>query len=269
MTRVIVSLTAIPPRFPYLDGVLQGLLRQTLCPEAILLNIPETYRRAGFNPVTPPPVPEGITLNRVPRDFGPATKILPTLEMYRDQDVLLFFCDDDKVYDPQALERFVAAATARPGEAICEEGSDVADNCGIPFRGSRQPRYARRRKDLLYRLRRAASLGRWKSRKAASSGYADILEGWGGVMVRPSFFGDEVFDIPDPLWMVDDIWLSGHLTVRGVPIWLEFGGPRAGAARNEVKRAALRTQVVDGMDRPALNAACVRYYQERYGIWLP
>ena len=269
MTRVIVSLTAIPPRFPYLDGVLQGLLRQTLRPEAILLNIPESYRRTSFNPVTPPPVPAGVTLNRVPQDYGPATKILPTLEMYRDQDVLLFFCDDDKVYDPQALERFVAAAMARPDCVIVEEGSDIHECTDVDFRGALQPRYPRRKKDLLYRIRRAFSLGRWKSRKATGSGYADILEGWGGVMVRPSFFGDEVFDIPDPLWMVDDIWLSGHVTARGVPIWLEYGGPRVGAVRNEVKRAALRTQVVDGMDRPALNAACVRYYQDRYGIWLP
>lgn len=268
MTRVIVSLTAIPPRFPYLDGVLGSMLSQTLAPEAIYLHIPQAYRRDSFNPATPPVVPTGVTLNRVARDFGPATKILPTVQMYRDQDVLLFFCDDDKVYDPNTLERFAAAATARPDSVIVEEGSDIFENCDINFSGSREPRCARRRKDLLYRLKRAASLGRWKSRKAASSGYVDVLEGWGGVMVRPSFFTDEVFEIPDPLWMVDDFWLSGHLTAQNIPIWLNAeNAPRVKGSRNEVKEAALRTQVVAGMDRAALNAACVRYFQERYGIW--
>ncbi|WP_167852771.1 glycosyltransferase family A protein [Pseudotabrizicola sediminis] len=267
MTRVVVSLTAIPPRFPYLDEVLQVLLRQTLKPEAILLNIPQRYRRESFNPVEPPVVPEGVTLNRVERDFGPATKVLPAVQKYRDQDMLIFFCDDDKIYDPQVLERFVAAAETRPDCCIVEEGSDIFEASEIRFSGTRMPRYDRRRKDWLYRVKRAASLGTWKSRKAASSGYADILEGWGGVMVRPSFFGDEVFDIPDPLWLVDDIWLSGHLTTRNVPIWLDFGGPRARASREDVKQFALLRQVVGGLDRTALNTACVRYYQETYGIW--
>lgn len=268
MTRIIVSLTAVPPRFPYLDEVLGGLLRQTLAPEAVYLNIPVRYRRDGFNPVTPPVVPAGVTLNRVEQDYGPATKVLPTLRMYHGQDVLIFFCDDDKVYDPKALERFADAAARKPDCVIVEEGSDLHECTDVDFSGALQPRYPRRKKDILYRLKRALSLGLWKSRKATGSGYTDILEGWGGVMVRPHFFGDEVFDIPDPLWMVDDVWLSGHLTARGVPIWLDFGGPRVRASRDEVRRIALHKQVVGGMDRIALNTACVRYYQERHGIWI-
>ncbi|WP_146036506.1 glycosyltransferase family 2 protein [Pseudotabrizicola formosa] len=269
MPRIIVSMTAVPPRFPYLAEVLNGFLRQTLKPEQIFLNIPYEYRRDSFNPAVPPSVPAGITVNRVDRDFGPATKVLPTVQKYRDEDVLIFFGDDDKIYDPHTLERFAAAAEKRPECCIVEEGSDIYECTDVPFQGALLPRYDRRRKDMLYRLKRAASLGNWKSRKATSSGYTDILEGWGGVMVRPRFFGDAVFDIPDPLWMVDDIWLSGHLTARGVPIWLEFGGPRVRGSRNEVRRVALHTQIVDGMDRIALNTACVRYYQDTFGIWRP
>lgn len=269
MTRIVVSLTAVPPRFPFLNDVLAGFLNQTVKPVEILLHIPDAYRRASFNPVVPPVVPEGITLNRVAQDFGPATKVLPTVQRYRNEDVLIFFCDDDKIYDPKALERFAEAAAKRPDCCIVEEGSDLFECTDVPFRGALLPRYDRRKKDLMYRLKRAASLGTWKSRKATSSGYTDILEGWGGVMVRPHFFGDDVFDIPHPFWMVDDVWLSGHLTARNVPIWLEFGGPRVRGSRNEVKRVALHKQVVDGMDRIALNTACVRYYQDKHKIWLP
>lgn len=88
-------------------------------------------------------------------------------------------------------------------------------------------------------------------------------------MVRPEFFGPEVFDIPDPLWLVDDFWLSGHLTARNVPIWLQSGGPRVGGSRDEVEAIALHKQVIGGMDRIDLNTACVRYYQDKYGIWKP
>lgn len=269
MSRVIVSLTAVPPRFPYLDEVLQSLLRQTVVPEEIILNIPRIYRRDAFNPYSPPAVPAGVEINLVDRDYGPATKVLPTIQKYQGEDVFIFFCDDDKVHDPDALGRFLGAALAHPDAAICGEASDVQENCAVEFRGSLLPRYVRRKKDFSYRLKRILSLGRWKSRKASTSGYADVLEGWGGVMVRPHFFGSEVFDIPDPLWMVDDFWLSGHLTARGIPIWLSASGPRVRGNRNEVKKWALRTQVVSGMDRTALNEACVRYYQEHYGIWLP
>ena len=46
------------------------------------------------------------------------------------------------------------------------------------------------------------------------AGFADILQGLGGVVVRPDFFDDEAFDIPDILWAVDDVWLSGMLEPR-------------------------------------------------------
>lgn len=266
MTRVVVSLTAIPPRFPYLDEVLQAFLRQTLKPEAILLNIPQQYRRESFNPVEAPAVPQGVTLNRVEQDFGPATKVLPTVQKYRDQDVLIFFCDDDRIYDRQVLERFVAAAEQHPECCITEEASDVSLLTRIRHTGTRFPR-AYPPKNWLYRLRRAASLGLWKPLRPRVSGFTDVLEGWGGVMVRPSFFGDEVYDIPDPLWLVDDFWLSGHLTTRNVPIWLEAGGTASVEVLDQCKHFALITQVVDGMDRVALNTACVRHFQDTYGIW--
>lgn len=268
MPRIIVSLTAIPPRFAYLEAVLRSLMQQTLRPEKILLNIPKSYRRSSFNSAAMPNILPGVTLNRPDVDYGPATKVLPAVQMYQDQEVLIFFCDDDKIYDRSTLERLTGAAQLRLGEAVCTEGSDLAEFAATKFHTKHQPRYTRKKKDALYRLKRVASFGQWKARNAKRSGYVDILEGWGGVMVRPSFFGREVFDIPDPLWMVDDIWLSGHFTARNVPIWLEAGGPRIRNSRNEVREVALRNQTADGMDRNALNLACVRHYQLKYGVWL-
>ncbi|MFN4170738.1 MAG: glycosyltransferase family A protein [Pseudorhodobacter sp.] len=270
MTKTIISLTAIPPRFPHIGETLTSLLKQGSDIAAIELWLPRSYRRFAFDVDRDlPKVPAGVQIHIADHDYGPATKVLPSALRHRGKDVNILFCDDDKVYDPNWAARLVGAAKSRPGCCIVEEGSDVFECSDVAFRGKIQPRYPRRRKTLLYRLKRAASLGRWKSRKAEGSGYADILEGWGGVLVRPEFFGDEVFDIPDPLWMVDDIWLSGHLTVRNVPIWLHYGGPRVAGAKEEVSAAALRKQTVRGMDRKALNSACVRHYQDRYGIWRP
>jgi len=112
------------------------------------------------------------------------------------------------------------------------------------------------------------SLGRWKPRKAASSGYVDILEGWGGVLVRPHFFTDAAFDIPDILWTVDDIWLSGQLALNNVPIWLNADGDiRTKGNSDEVRDASLRKLVYKGHDRSAANNLCIDYFRENYQIW--
>ncbi|SMX33363.1 hypothetical protein MAA8898_00450 [Maliponia aquimaris] len=82
----------------------------------------------------------------------------------------------------------------------------------------------------------------------------------------PHFVDEAFFDIPDDIWMVDDIWLSGHLARRGIPIWLP--------ARQEIcKRAsndgvhALRECVFDGADRDGSNVRAISYFQDTYGVW--
>lgn len=268
MTRVVCSLTAIPPRFHLLDEVLRSLVAQTAEIEAIYLNLPRKYRRFDFDPAALPKVPDGVTIRLVDQDFGPATKVLPTVRAHQGEDVAIFFCDDDKVYAPDTVQNFLNAAAAHPGCCIIEEGGDVADNSSHAFRGALQPRSLRRKKDFLYRLRRAVTLGTWKPKKNQTSGYADILEGWGGVLVRPEFFTDAAFEIPELLWMVDDIWLSGQLALNDVPIWLNADiAFRTRGNSDEVISASLRKTVVEGLGRKQLNQACIDYYRDTYGIW--
>jgi len=45
----------------------------------------------------------------------------------------------------------------------------------------------------------------------SKSGYVDMFEGYGGVMLQPNHFDDTAFEIPENVLMVDDIWLSGNL----------------------------------------------------------
>ena len=268
MTRNVITLTAIPPRFPYLDQVLRSLLSQSAPIDAVELWLPRSYRRFDFDPDALPEVPDGVTIRLTDEDMGPATKILPAVRAYGGQDVNLIFCDDDKVYDPGWAARLLAAAKAHPGCCIVEEGGDIRHNSSHKWSGPERPRAERVRKDWRYRLRRAWSLGRWKPRKNVKSGYVDILEGWGGVLVRPEFFTDAVVDIHPTLWMIDDIWLSGQLALNGVPIWLTKEEEiRTRENSNEVRWAALRKQTVDGAGRFALNQAGIDHFRDTYGIW--
>ena len=268
MTELILSLTSIPPRFGYVQETLNSLLAQNAPVSAINLYLPRHYRRFDWDPERLPSVPSGVAIQLIEHDFGPATKVLPAVQQYRGQDCAILFCDDDKVYDPDWAARFLEASHQHPDCCIVEEGGDVKDYSSHNFVGSLKPRSSRRPKDIHYRLRRILSLGRWKPRKNIGSGYVDILEGWGGVLVKPQFFTDQAFEIPDILWTVDDIWLSGQLAVNNVPIWLNAeDNRRTKGNSNEVKSASLRKYVHEGHGRSDANEACINYFITNYGIW--
>ncbi|OZA04987.1 MAG: hypothetical protein B7Y02_15940 [Rhodobacterales bacterium 17-64-5] len=101
----------------------------------------------------------------------------------------------------------------------------------------------------------------------SASGYGDVAEGFGGVLVRPEFFDDAVSDIPPILWAVDDVWISGHLTRRGIPIWVEMAGARISNIGDMNETFALYRAELDGARRDDANRACVDYMREPYGIW--
>lgn len=270
MTRLVLSLTTIPPRFPIVGENLSHLLEQTAEIEAINLYIARKYKRFDYDPSDLPKVPDGVNLRIVDEDLGPATKVLPAAQEYKGQDVQILFCDDDKLYDVNWAQRYVDAAKQHPDCCICEEGGhlDAPHYANDGWQGAEKPRAGFINKDLTYRLKRAASLGQWKPSKANRPGYVDILEGWGGVLVRPEFFDDACYDIPDVLWTVDDVWLSGCLARKGIPIWLNTEKKvRSLGHKNEVKDAALRNLIYSGHDRIAANRACIAYFRETYGIW--
>ncbi len=268
MSKLVISLTAIPPRFPYLSQTLESLLDQTADVASVNLYLPRHYRRFDWDCSVLPAVPRGVEIRLVDEDLGPATKVLPAVREYQGQDVMILFCDDDKVYDPDWAQRFAQSSKAHPGCCIVEEGGDVCDYSNHDFRGALQPRSGRRPKDFAYRLRRLATLGQWKPRKNVGSGYVDMLEGWGGVLVRPEFFTDAAFDIPEILWMVDDVWLSGQLALNQVPIWLNAEDARRTKGNsNEVKESSLRKLVHEGHGRIEANQACVDYFRRHLGIW--
>lgn len=266
MPDTVVSLTAIPPRFAALEPTLNSLLQQSLPFREIRLNIPYSYRRFPGWDGRLPQVPTGVRIERCAEDLGPATKILPTARDLRGQDVDIMFCDDDKIYDKSWHARFKKLAARTPGTCIVEAGEtfpDIPDSHRPP---GRLPRAERRVKGIGYRLFRISTLGLIKPGAYIESGYVDQISAWGGVMVRPDWFDDEAFDIPDILWTVDDPWLSGHLERKGIPIWLNarmaFATPVSSGLRH-----ALLDHVEQGYGRVEADIAAINHFREKYGIW--
>ena len=104
----IISLTSVPPRFGGLGPVLETLTAQGA--DMVILALPVRYTRFS-GPVTPPPLPEGVTLLRSASDHGPMTKLLPARAAYPDAHIAI--CDDDCLYDPGWFDALWA--TGGPG----------------------------------------------------------------------------------------------------------------------------------------------------------
>ncbi|MBU2958003.1 glycosyltransferase family 2 protein [Paracoccus sp. 1_MG-2023] len=269
MTRpTIITLSSIPPRFDRIGPTLEAIVAQTLPAAEVRLYIPNFYRRFPNWDGKLPEVPQGVTIHRC-EDLGPATKILPACRDLAGQDVDILFGDDDKRYDQDWHGRFKACRERHPGFCIVEAGEtlpDIADDRRDP---SRLPRAARwGRKPISYRLRRLLSGFRVKSSIYAQSGFVDILNGHGGVMVRPDWFGPEAFRIPDIIWTVDDPWLSGHLEHAGIPIWLNAGVSRIESFEIGTTHSLLAF-CEQGHGRVEADLAAIDHLRRSLGIWQP
>ncbi len=205
---LIVGLTTIPSRLPFVLPTLKSLLLQNVPPGKILLHLPKHSRREQVAYSVPEELKnlEVIQIIGCP-DWGPATKILPAL-LDSDPDQRVVAVDDDRIYRPTLLEDLLAASERHPDAAVgC---------CGLIVPLDRVDR----RKGLLGRtidglgFRRGVSLRGSRRRRPLP---VDVLHGYGGVLVRPRFFDlDRLADLqgaPDAAWLEDDTWFAAHCRV--------------------------------------------------------
>jgi hypothetical protein len=202
---LVVSLSTIPSRAPHLRTTLKSLLRQTISPAEIRLNVPRFSRREHRPYVLPPWLTSlrSVRLVYCDRDWGPATKLIPTLQVM-DPDQPILVVDDDRVYDARIVERLAAAASRLPDAAIGLSGWVVPD-------------------DLLDRpttvlgnvlMRPPCPVRATRLRMPVE---VDVLQGLSAYVVRPRFFDQTALTdysrAPDEAWFVDDVWISAHCRV--------------------------------------------------------
>ncbi len=276
--RYIISLSSIPTRFSYLEETLKGLLRQTVPAERVIVYIPHQYRRFPDWDGQLPKLPEGVELVRCDQDYGPATKLLPALVQFAGTDVDILFCDDDMYYPPNWAAAFLRQRARQPEACVALVGGELAQ---IPLSQREHALYPRPRKmwailDPELRIRKLIEYFnvRWRGKVPSylgrrlflTAGFQEVFQGFGGVMVRATFFDESVFDIPREVWAVDDYWLSGNAAKNGHPVWVIpfFRTPRALPQSNQ---HGLAGTVIDGQDRTSANLTAEAYLREKYGIW--
>jgi len=273
MSKLIITLTSVPPRYSKIGPTLQSLLAQNAAVSGIYLYIPDHYKRFPDWNGTLPKVPKGVEIRRTPLDLGPATKVLPASQEFAGQDVDILFCDDDRIYAPGWAAEFLRAKRNKPGCAITKRGLSASGLVGTTDVRKLQPRAVRRpvKMDVEFHakrlLTRVTGGGAPERRLFRRSGYVDMFEGCSGVLVRPEFFDDAAFDIPKVAWLVDDVWLSGILAKNDIGIWL-VANTLTPKNTDAQQQAPLAAEVVNGDGRHKINQAAVRHVQQTFGVWL-
>jgi len=192
--KVFLSMSSIPQRITQLEPILQSILNQDFKDFNIICNVPNEYTlRTKNSPIIPRFLNnDKIIINRC-SDLGPATKLLPSLSLIEDDDIIVTF-DDDTFYPPSWLSKLIDTSNKYPNSCVGYRGKCFSSNPleYMTCDESIDPEYPKR---------------------------VDLLTGVWGVLYKKFFFNDSVFDYsnaPRECLFNDDIWFCGHLAKKEI-----------------------------------------------------
>src|SRR6266436_3625602 len=247
--HIIASLSTVPDRINNLGPTIRSLLKQTRPPDEIVLAIPEFSLRER----RPYVVPKYIT--RLPRvrvlrcteDWGPATKFIGAIQdelAAGREDTLIMVVDDDRLYPRDALETYLYYSEQLPYAALC-------------FRGAAMP------STLDWddaKMIRASELR--EPRPVA------VITGCGSYLIQPRFFDESLWDYsvaPQVAFDIDDIWISGWLSRRGVKRYVV----PASALMQSVLRQRWTVSLNKIPGRQKLNNETIAFFRDGWDIIRP
>lgn len=197
--NITVSLSTIPSRMENIYPALNSLMDQTMPPRRIILAIPPFSIREQKAYIIPSALAHcpAVEIIDAQKDWGPATKLIPALlhPSTAPEDIILT-ADDDNIYPAEFVETFREYAQKLPDAALSLRGAPMSrtlhwKDC-VAFKGT----------------------------AIAKPASVEIINGCGGILVKPKFFTADFFNYenaPAQAFFVDDIWVSGNLAKRNIP----------------------------------------------------
>lgn len=247
LPRVVVSFTSLPKRFhKYARETVRLLKQQVFLPNQIYIAVPKSSRRSNDTFVIPSWVRKDgqITVLRPDVDFGPATKLIPTLDAekklgFHNTRVVTIDDDNEGHWSETSLLQLVAYSLHFEDAAIGYTGWNVT--CMVS-NARCDPEYSdvpeRQFPDRQYNFIRPSddyachSLSDWLPEYYSNClgairknyvGFVDVLEGYRGVLYQPRFFDTNILKslldssrVAPHFLLVDDVWFSGWLSVRNI-----------------------------------------------------
>ena len=255
---VVVTLTTLPSRIDRIDLTLKSLLRQSVSPTIIRLNVPRVSRREG----TPYTIPDRLRTLRCVTivdcdDYGPATKLIPALLDAAADDRLLVV-DDDRIYRPSFVEQMTDRSDRHPDVAVAASGWDApADLIDRP--------------STLAATLAGRAPAPIKCTRVIGARDVDVMQGLAGYLVKPRFFDrDAIADYghaPEAAFFVDDVWISAHCQAPKVV----FHGRRTNFGSIADARFYKRSSVAlvnrgNGSFESRNNTIVLRYFADRWRV---
>ena len=204
--KYIVSFTTSPTRIHKCRPMLNSILEQTRKPDLILLNIPKVFERTGETYDIPKFVEKSVVINVVDKDYGPGTKLIPTIRYliqngYDPKNTRIIYLDDDIYYMVKMIETYEKVIAKNDDNVWTATGFDFLN---MQLNGKRQ------HKDQ-----------------------ATIAEGYGSVCVKLSIFDADTDTDEDNFFkyidryitdsdcrLSDDIILSNYYHKKSVGIFI-------------------------------------------------
>ena len=107
MTNFCVSLTSIPSRIDNISKTLNSIKQQTLKPNKIFLNLPYSFKRFPNYMFTNDQISKlksfNLDISRCD-DFGPATKLMGSIDKIKNNFDCVILIDDDHIYHERIFE---------------------------------------------------------------------------------------------------------------------------------------------------------------------
>lgn len=247
---IIVSLTTIPTRFQYLYITIDSILSQTIQPDIIVIHIPIKYNNYSYDSsMLPSFLSDKVIINYV-EDYGPATKLLGIRDFYlydkmNDDDIIIVI-DDDRLYNVNLIKNMLHYHTIYPDKVLTVAGWDVEALSRYKTQNKKQPRGVEFKK----------------------CGHIDFLGGCCGFLLNKKmcpFNYDELFQLNpnDDYYYVDDIWISGFLTLNGTDIYMIPNSIFC----DELRHNNDKISPLFDNTRNKKNTKCIKYFRDNHNIF--
>lgn len=195
--KVVISLTTIPSRIDKIKPTLISLMDSSRRVDEIQINIPYKTLK-GYKYTIPKWLfkLKNVKIYRVEKDYGPGTKLIPTLKR-ENKDTVIIVVDDDVIYGSRLIETYLNVFHEKHC-ALTTYGAFVTKNLSLKCENL----------PTFFRFRKAQ--------------YVDLVMGHNSFLVTPNMFSEDVFDYsdaPEEAKFVDDVWFSGWLNYNKIKIW--------------------------------------------------
>jgi len=244
------SLSVIPSRIPNLNSVIEKLQNQHIKPEKIFVNISKYYERFNCEGFIPTNIKDmsNVVINICEKDYGPATKFLPIMNIDEiDDDDPVIIIDDDGLYDPKLSSYLLKDSVRYPDSCITVFGITNSAYLFNNYNWIRESN-SQNLKPCGYRER--------------NEGYIDCFEAFRGTLLKKKFFKDDVFIFPNPEYKFsDDVWFSGHILKNNFTIFISCFNNQHHIIEDHNGLSNDRVLAFERMRDTAT------YFQNTYGIW--